>query len=132
MGCLGGPPLSEFEFIRAARTRLDAQCVGPVVTLCLPLDVLLCLQESLHSPAEHERLWAGVRPDRPHSSFALCVAHWMQLCQRCARRSRIYARADWAACARLLHVSICTQAGWDRKEFANMVHWQKVHPSGAA
>ncbi len=130
MQCVGTGAQTEFEFIRSLRDRGRegfGECRGPLLTLTLSGHGLQTLEDSLMSCGAHETLWSGFqRSAAADMAFTLCAAHWMDISHVAGNHARQYQRTDWFAEASSLLKRTLHTAGWDPKEIANMVAWQRV------
>ncbi len=124
---------TEYEFVTSLAGRAPGQCHGPAVTLFLSGYRLELLEEALHSRQALDRLWDGFEPYEiawdgrdDKLAFRLCAAHWFDLSRRAGQVALISARRDLFGVAGVLLHEVLTGAGWDPKEVANMVTWQRV------
>ncbi len=129
MKCVGAPePLTELDYILSLRDRQPAGCCGPLITLPVIGYRVELLETSFQSPAASALLWDGMLPnhDGDPLQFRLCAAHWMDLCYLCGMQGRRTNRRDWIGEATVLIKQVSTGAGWDAREIANMMMWQRV------
>ncbi len=130
MGCQ--PPMTratEYEFIASMRHRAPGQCRGPALSLPLSAYRLELLEEAaVGAPALVERLWDGFQPwaECRQLSFTMCAGHWFDLSYTAGVNARRTGRRDWFDAAGALLSQAMDIAGWDPKEIANMVNWQRV------
>lgn len=129
MTCLPTEACDELSFVRAvsARSPQVDQCAGPSLRISFWPYRVFILEHILASKEASDILWDGFREDDQHGvHFELCAGHWMDLATVCGLRARQYRRADWADQAQILLGQVCTVAGWDAKEIANMFAWQRL------
>ncbi len=119
---------TELDFVLAMRGRTPAQCCGPLVTLPLIGYRLELLEASFHSPRALAVLWDGLVESATDDRlmFRLCVAHWLDLSYLAGFHGHRCSRRDWMGEAATLLKQVCRGAGWDAKEIANMMVWQRV------
>ncbi len=128
MQCRGTSSITEWQYVHQLHGRQGGSCCGPLVTLPLVDGRLDRLEEGLQSEMASRLLWSGlvdaleVNP----RMFRLCAVHWMELCYLISNHAHTSRRRDWWGEASLLLRQICAGAGWDPKEIANMMMWQRV------
>jgi hypothetical protein len=127
VGCTGTTAkTTEWAYVASLRRREPDQCWGPQLRLTIPTAVVATLEHSFQDVAAFERLWGGLQPDHTELAFALCTGHWLDLSYLCGIHGRRYRRVQWTRAATDLLDEICHQAGWDAKEIANQMVWQRV------
>lgn len=128
MACLPTEVRDELEFVHAmcGRSPDQGECRGPLLRLVFWPYRLFVLENILDCQSASDLLWDGFSGDRPQGvHFELCAAHWMDLVILCALQARRYRRQDWLNEAQHLLDGVCSTAGWDPKEIANMFAWQR-------
>ncbi len=125
--CARGTAMDELEFVQSlSRRTLTGECSGPVLHMALTAWRLFSLEQCLASQQAMEMLWDNYADDSAQGvHFALCAAHWMDLCALAWLRAEQARRSDWRSEAFYLVRQLCTTAGWDAKEIVNMFAWQR-------
>lgn len=127
MAVCTGQRQTELQFIQASRGRATAECGGPLLVLSLSLAQLSVLNDAA-SDAAIARLWvasAGVNAHRG-LDFQLCAAHWMDLIYWCGIHSALLECPASFTLACALIRALAQAAGWDMRELANLLAWQRV------
>jgi hypothetical protein len=87
----------------------------------------MTLEQAINSQRATDVLWDGLAlASSDRVTFALCGAHWMDLSYLAGLHGRLQGRRDWSAEGSALLKDICTSAGWDVKEIANMIVWRNL------
>lgn len=128
MVCTPANSCTEWEFVASlpSRARWD-DCRGPFVRLAFRPLRLQLLERIFASESASDVLWCGYTPGGiTETRFTLCVAHWIDLATLVFARGRQLLRFDYEHKARELLGDVCTGAGWDPKEIANSLAWQRT------
>jgi hypothetical protein len=127
VGCTGEVGnLAEWAYVASLRYREIDACWGSLLRLTLPAESIALLEHSFQNTDAFERMWSGLQPDDTELTFVLCAAHWMDLSYLSGVHGRQYQRGSWSQVATDLLHEICRAAGWDAREIANQVVWQRV------
>ncbi len=121
--------MDEFQFAREYVAVTDgSQCAGPTVRFSWPVLVLEETEQAMESVrANPAVLWD--RFDGEVSGlfmFTACAAHWMGLSAVLRLASTRANEPGWSARAERILRDLFFRLGWDGKEIANLMTWQRV------